>query len=73
MKKIIFSAMLVIFAATLPGCGASNKAEVDACVLRGVAYFKDIGSYPTLHSGSNRGRSTKAVSRERCKRTTTAF
>lgn len=46
---------------------------VDACTKRGVAYFKEIGSYPTLSSAPNRGRSAEDVALERCIRTTTAF
>lgn len=46
---------------------------VDACTKRGVAYFKEIGSYPTLSSAPNRGRSAEDVALERCSRTTTAF
>ncbi|TCZ77671.1 hypothetical protein [Lysobacter sp. N42] len=47
--------------------------HVDYCVARGVAYFKEIGSYPTLQSAPNAGRPAEAVARERCKRTLTAF
>jgi hypothetical protein len=45
---------------------------VDACVCRCVAYFKDIGSYPTLSTPPNAGRRAEDVGRERCTRTTTA-
>lgn len=47
--------------------------SVEACVIRGVAYFKEIGSYPTLSTAPNAGRSAEDVTRERCNRTTTAF
>jgi hypothetical protein len=50
-----------------------SDSEVEACVERGVQYFKDIGSYPTLSSPPNKGRSAEVVARERCNRTTTAF
>ncbi|HEY0028484.1 MAG TPA: hypothetical protein VGC35_11485 [Allosphingosinicella sp.] len=43
------------------------------CVRRGIAYFKEIGSYPTLSSAPNRGRDAADVAVERCNRTTTAF
>lgn len=46
---------------------------VPSCVQRGIAYFKEIGSYPTLSSTPNRGRSADEVALERCKRTLTAF
>jgi len=58
----------------LAGCSKSaNDSQVEACVQRGIAYFKEIGSYPILKSPPNTGRSAEEVARERCKRTTTAF
>ncbi|UZK70781.1 hypothetical protein OKW76_07095 [Sphingomonas sp. S1-29] len=52
-----------------------NVAEdtVAACTKRGIAYFKEIGSYPTLSSAPNRGRAADDVAAERCNRTLTAF
>jgi len=44
--------------------------EIEACTSRGIAYFKAIGSYPTLEST---GRSADDVARERCNRTTGAY
>jgi hypothetical protein len=59
---------------TLAGCGGSvDQKDVDACVERGVKYFKEIGSYPTLQASSNQGRLARDVAVERCNRTTTAF
>lgn len=46
---------------------------VAACVKRGIAYFKEIGSYPILMSAPNVGKSADDVALERCVRTTTAF
>ena len=46
---------------------------VAACAKRGISYFKEIGSYPTLKSKPNRGRLAQDVAIERCGRTTTAF
>lgn len=75
-------AVLVVFACAigtfaLSGCSKSSSSsgggEVDACVNRGVAYFKEIGSYPTLSSAPTTGRLAEDVARERCNRTTTAF
>lgn len=55
-------------------CGSNGPdPAVDACVERGVSYFKEIGSYPTLSSAPNAGRKAEVVARERCNRTTTAF
>lgn len=53
--------------------GAGSDNPVTACVERGVAYFKEVGSYPTLQSEPNTGRAAKDVALERCQRTTTAF
>lgn len=54
--------------------GSSSAADpIASCVARGVAYFKEIGSYPTLSSAPNAGRSAEDVAVERCNRTTTAF
>jgi hypothetical protein len=47
--------------------------DVAACTERGVAYFREIGSYPTLSSAPNRGRLARDVAAERCGRTLTAF
>jgi hypothetical protein len=72
--KIVFA--LSIVASTVCSCGGSgggNSTAVESCVGRGVAYFKEIGSYPTLSSAPNVGRSAEDVARERCNRTTTAF
>ena len=62
---------LLLVAALLHGCG--NEREVQACVERGVAYFKEAGAYPTLTTAPNRGRRAEDVALERCRRTTTAF
>lgn len=81
MKRMIG---LVVAAFALFGCG--NKApEIEAdsgdsggdsvvkCTERGVAYFKEIGSYPRLTSAPNAGRAAEDVAIERCQRTLTAF
>ena len=62
----------------LASCGDSGpdpkkQAEIQACIKRGIAYFKEIGSYPTLSSPPNTGRLAADVAGERCRRTTTAF
>lgn len=49
---------------------ASKNTEIDACISRGVAYFKEVGAYPTL---TTTGENAEDVARERCNRTTTAF
>jgi len=79
MKIIAFAAVSLM----LVGCNqpvdesevvvSTEDDSVAACVRRGVAYFKEIGSYPTLSSAPNRGRNADDVAIERCNRTTTAF
>lgn len=43
------------------------------CVQRGIAYFREIGSWPTLSAPPNRGRSATEVAEERCRRSLAAF
>jgi outer membrane biogenesis lipoprotein LolB len=69
VKNAFFAAVAMLL---LAGCSGKTE-EVNACVERGVAYFKEIGSYPTLSSAPNKGRAAEDVARERCNRTTTAF
>ncbi|WP_128082151.1 hypothetical protein [Sphingomonas sp. Ant20] len=51
----------------------TESDSIAECGKRGVAYFKEIGSYPTLKAAPNKGRSAIDVVAERCGRTTTAF
>jgi len=66
MTKRVVGLLAII---VLSGC---NSAQ-EACVEKGVAYFMEIGAYPTLNSEPNKGRRAEDVARERCRRTTTAF
>ncbi|NNK95216.1 MAG: hypothetical protein HKP41_12770 [Desulfobacterales bacterium] len=50
-----------------------NDKRFEECVSRGVKYYKDIGSYPTLAAPPNVGRSADDVAVERCGITTTAY
>jgi hypothetical protein len=52
-----------------------NETEdsVAACTERGIAYFKEMGSYPKLHAYPNKGRLAREVAEERCEQTLTAF
>jgi len=81
MKRMIG---LAVVALALVGCGnkapeiaadsgGSSGDNVAKCAERGVAYFKEIGSYPTLTSAPNAGRAAEDVAMERCQRTLTAF
>ena len=68
----LFIACIIFFG--IAGCGKSGPdPEIAACVERGVTYFKETGSYPTLSSAPNTGRRAEDVARERCNRTITAF
>ena len=72
-------ALCVIALVSLWGCddgstsSSGGNAAVEACVRRGVAYFKEVGSYPTLQSEPNVGRGAEVVARERCQKSTAAF
>lgn len=69
--RIVIIATLI---SCISACGNSGPdPAVEAGVGRGIAYFKEIGSYPTLKSAPNTGRSADDVVRERCNRTITAF
>lgn len=51
----------------------ARRYALEQCIQRGVTYFKELGSYPTLKSAPNEGRYADDVAEERCKRTPTAF
>ncbi|MEX6503187.1 hypothetical protein [Pseudomonas zhanjiangensis] len=78
MKKAEILPISICVLFVLTGCdtkqkGSTGNAEVNACVARGISYFKEVGSYPTLKSAPNAGRSAEEVALERCNRTLTAF
>lgn len=56
---------------------ATRRPERDLvlenCVDRGIAYFIEIRSYPTLKTAPDAGRRADEVALERCRRTPTAF
>ncbi len=52
---------------------SKGTSDIARCTQRGIQYFKDIGSYPTLSSPPNTGRRAEDVAFERCSRTLTAF
>lgn len=56
--------------AAVPPSPARNATE---CVQRGIAWFKEIGSYPRLTAPPHRGRDAMDVAIERCGRTIGAF
>ena len=58
-------------AAAVDSSGAASALRT--CTQKGIAYFKEIGSYPTLSASPNRGKLAEDVALERCQRTTGAF
>ena len=69
MKKIV----LIVASFGVISCSGGNtasNAEIEACISRGIAYFKEVDAYPTL---TTTGENAEDVARERCNRTTTAF
>jgi len=68
MTNFFSFGMLILLLIAFLGC-SKNNSEVDACISRGIAYYKDIGSYPTLSNGEDAATKVKT----RCNRTTTAF
>jgi hypothetical protein len=60
-------------AAPVSEASTTESDSIAECGKRGVAYFKEIGSYPTLKAAPNKGRSAVDVVAEHCGRTTTAF
>ena len=72
MKNSIRALILVVCFLPLAAL-AKDSPKVEACVKRGIEYYKEIGSYPTLSSAPNKGRKAADVAREKCRRTTSAF
>ncbi len=79
MKKII---LLMVLSLVITACSkeessssgepsyTASSADIEACISRGIAYFKEVGAYPTL---TTTGENAETVAKERCNRTTTAF
>ena len=66
----------LIYYASNDSSAPENKAapqNISSCVNNGIAYFKEIGSYPTLTSPPNVGMPADIVARERCTRSNSAF
>lgn len=67
MVFIVGSFMFLYFSHASKSGNESN--QFDECVSKGDAYYRDIGSYPTLSNG----RDAHSVVVEKCFQTTTAF
>jgi hypothetical protein len=61
--------VFLIALSLLIGPSGTNSTDVSGCVSRGIAYFKEIGSYPNLSDG----RVATVVAKERCGRSLSAF
>lgn len=67
-------AILIVFVAGLVGAIVAaryfaKRAAVEECVQKGVRYFSEIDSYPTLSNGS----AAEEVAETRCERRLDAF
>lgn len=68
--------VLLTAAIAMSACGkadGSSTATVDACVENGIAYYKEIGSYPTLTSAGLAGQRAEDVAADKCSRSALAF
>lgn len=61
-------AALLVLVAILKAAGVI-KSDEEKCAERGVAFFKEIGSYPYLSNGA----SAEKEAKERCSRSLKAF
>lgn len=81
MQSIQTLILSTIFAGAIYGCASGSGSSslggqspaIEACVSRGISYFKEIGSYPRLFSLPDRGRHADDVARERCNLSPRAF
>jgi hypothetical protein len=62
-------AVIIVFAWIIWPKSEGSRAAESPCVQRGIAYFKEIESYPNLSNGQD----ARAVATERCNRTAKAF
>lgn len=67
MKLIMFATVIAACGVTV-GC-SSEKEELEACYRKGITYYREIGSYPTLSDGRDANR----VIGERCATSKIAF
>lgn len=47
---------------------SANRAKIEACVAKGVAWYKEAGSYPYLKSKGLAGTPTEEHVRQSCRR-----
>lgn len=65
--------LLVLMLGSNDGAPATSGSTEADCIYKGVAYYKEIGSYPYLQSYPNAGRAVEDVVAERCANSPTAF
>ena len=69
--RAVTAAIAAAVALTMTACEVgSSREQVEACAQRGIAHFRETGSYPRLHKT---GRLAEDVARDRCARSLTAF
>ena len=56
-----------------PAAPAAEDGPYQDCVARGIAWFRQMGSYPYLQGYPNRGRPAVDVAAERCRRGNNSF
>ncbi len=49
-KHIVFLSLVSSISISITACEKSDNDEYDACIQKGIQYYKDIDSYPTLKS-----------------------
>jgi len=49
-KHMLVLALFSSISISLTACGKSDHDEYNACIQKGIQYYKDIDSYPTLKS-----------------------
>ena len=65
------AAIAAALVCAITACGdGSSREQVEACAQRGIAHFRETGSYPRLNTT---GRLAEDVARDRCARSLTAF
>lgn len=47
-KHMLVLALFSSISISLTACGKSDHDEYNACIQKGIQYYKDIDSYPTL-------------------------
>lgn len=73
LQRIFVLLTAVIAMSACGNADGSKTVTVDACVENGIAYYKEIGSYPTLTSAGLAGQRAEDVAADKCSRSALAF